>query len=69
MKLARVFSSLSLAVLAAAGLFAHSQATVVENQTTLLYVDAQNGSDSNSGASSAPLKTIQAAVNKANSNN
>ena len=35
----------------------------------MLYVDAQSGSDSNSGSSSSPLKTIQAAVNKANTNN
>ncbi len=69
MKLARVICSLSLAVLAVAGPLAHSQANVVENQTTILYVDAQTGLDSNSGSSSSPLKTIQAAVNKANSNN
>jgi hypothetical protein len=48
---------------------AHPQANVVENQTTVLYFDAQSGSDSNSGAISSPLKTIQAAVNKANINN
>jgi hypothetical protein len=69
MKLARVLSSLSLAASAIAGPFAYSQANVVENQTTILYVDAQSGSDANSGVSSAPLKTIQAAVNKANTNN
>lgn len=69
MKLARVLSSLSLAASAVAGPFAYSQANVVENQTTILYVDAQTGSDANSGSSSAPLKTIQAAVNKANTNN
>lgn len=69
MKLARVLSSLSLAASAIAGPFAYPQANVVENQTTILYVDAQSGSDANSGTSSAPLKTIQAAVNKANTNN
>ena len=69
MKLARVLSALSLAVLAVAGPAARSQANVVENETSVLYVDAQKGSDSNSGASSSPLKTIQAAVNKANINN
>ena len=57
------------AALAAAGPAAQSQANVVENQTTYLYVDAQSGSDSNTGSSSSPLKTIQAAVNKANTNN
>jgi hypothetical protein len=61
--------SIFLAVLAITGSRAHSQANVTENQTTYLYVDAQNGSDSNSGSSSAPLKTIQAAVNKADTNN
>src|ERR1700692_1596359 len=69
MKLARVLYSFSLAVLAIAGPVAHSQANVVENESSVLYVDAQSGSDSNSGASSSPLKTIQAAVNKANINN
>lgn len=69
MKLARVFRSLSLAALAVAGPRLIAQANVTENQTTILYVDAQTGSDSNSGSSSAPLKTIQAAVNKANTNN
>ncbi len=48
---------------------AHSQASVSENQTTLLYVDAQKGSDANAGSTTAPLKTIQAAINKANTNN
>jgi hypothetical protein len=69
MKLARVLCSVSLAVLAIAGPVAHSQANVSENEASVLYVDAQNGSDSNSGASSSPLKTIQAALNKANINN
>ena len=58
-----------LAVLATTGSRAHSQASVTENQTTYIYVDAAKGSDSNSGSSSAPVKTIQAAVNKANANN
>jgi Right handed beta helix region len=58
-----------LAFLAISGPLAHSQASVTENQTTYLYVDAQKGSDSNAGSSSTPLKTIQAAVNKANTNN
>jgi Right handed beta helix region len=61
--------SIFLAVLAITGSRAHSQANVTENQTTYIYVDAQKGSDSNSGSTSAPLKTIQAAVNKANTNN
>src|SRR4051794_14853141 len=69
MKLARVFRSLSLTVLAIAGPVSHSQANVVETEPSVLYVDAHAGSDSNSGSSSSPLKTIQAAVHKANTNN
>src|SRR3974390_2549897 len=61
--------SIFLAVLVITGSRAHSQASITENQTTYLYVDAQKGSDSNSGSTSAPLKTIQAAINKANANN
>ena len=46
-----------------------AQANIVENQSTFIYVDASAGSDSNSGAQSAPLKTVQAAVNKASTLN
>ncbi len=69
MRLARFLSALSLSIFAVSGFHALSQANVIENQTTLLYVDAQKGSDANPGTSSAPLRTIQAAVNKANTNN
>jgi hypothetical protein len=69
MQLKKASLSIFLAVLAISGSRAYSQASVTENQTTYLYVDAQKGSDSNSGSTSAPLKTIQAAVNKANANN
>ena len=69
MRLAKSSLSFLFAILIGAGHCAWSQANVVENQTTLLYVDAQKGSDANAGTSSAPLKTIQAAVNKANANN
>ena len=69
MKLAHVFTFISFISLLIAGPYAKCQANVVENQTTLLYVDAQKGSDSNIGSSSSPLKSIQAAVNKANVNN
>src|ERR1700750_2695707 len=68
MKLARVLCFLSLVSLAVVPQ-ARSQANVIENQTTVIYVDGQSGSDSNAGAISSPLKTIQAAVNKANINN
>jgi hypothetical protein len=60
---------LLLSTLAFAGVRAYSQASVTENQTTYLYVNSSSGSDSNSGSSSSPLRTIQAAVNKANTNN
>jgi len=46
-----------------------AQANVIENESTTLYVDAKLGSDSNSGAQGSPFKTVQAAVNKANSLN
>jgi len=62
------FFILLLTALAIAGPRARSQATVTENQTTYVYV-SKSGSDSHSGTSSSPLKTIQAAVNKANYNN
>jgi hypothetical protein len=46
------------------------QATVNENlETATIYVDATNGSDSNSGTKSNPLKTIGAAASIAESNN
>jgi hypothetical protein len=69
MRLAKVCAVLPLLGLAIAGPHARCQANVVENQTTVLYVDAAKGSDSNPGTSPSPLKTIQAAVNKANTNN
>lgn len=59
----------SLAIVAVAGIRVNAQAHVVENQTTLIYVDATSGSDSNSGTISSPFKTIQAAINKANTYN
>ena len=48
---------------------ASAQASVTENQSTYIYVDAKNGSDSNSGTQSSPLKTIQTAINKADADN
>jgi hypothetical protein len=58
-----------LAAFTIAGPHALSQANVVENQTAIVYVNGNAGSDANAGTISAPLKTIQAAVNKANTNN
>ncbi len=58
-----------LAIVASAGDRASAQANVIENQSTYLYVDAKAGSDNNSGAQSSPFKTVQTAINKANSLN
>lgn len=44
---------------------AFSQASISENQTTAIYVDASSGSDANAGTFAKPFGTIQAAVNKA----
>jgi len=48
---------------------ASAQANVSENQGTYLYVDANNGSDNNSGAQSSPFQTIQTAIIQANALN
>jgi Right handed beta helix region len=58
-----------LAIVANEGDRASAQANVIENQSTYLYVDAMAGSDANSGAQSSPVKTVQAAINKASSLN
>ena len=60
---------LVLAVLCVSGTRTNAQATVSENESTYIYVDAENGSDGNSGTAGSPLHTIQAAVNQANSAN
>src|SRR3954451_24976149 len=57
------------AILALSGIRASAQAYVNENESAYLYVDAQYGNDGNSGAYSYPVRTIQAAVNRANTNN
>src|SRR5664279_506067 len=62
--LAFLFASLALP-----GVQAFAQANVTENQTTFLYVDATSGSDGNPGTQTTPLKTIQAAAQKARANN
>src|SRR5450631_848984 len=64
-----LLTALTLAIVVVAGIRANAQAHVVENQTTYVYVDATNGSDSNSGDVSSPFRTIQAAINKANTYN
>jgi len=69
MQFTKVSIALFVSTLALLGSQAFSQAHVTENQTTLIYVDAKSGSDSNSGTQSSPLRTIQAAVTKAKTNN
>ena len=61
-----LFAISHLAILAMAGHRASALANVTENQSTYLYVDAMLGSDGNAGAQSSPLRTLGAAVNKAN---
>lgn len=68
-RLKTLFALTLPALLAPTGMRLSSQANVVEDQTTYVYADAQAGSDSNSGAQTSPFKTVQAAVNKANSFN
>jgi hypothetical protein len=58
-----------ISILALFATHANSQANVTENQKTFIYVDSSMGSDSNSGTSASPLRTVQAAVSKANTNN
>jgi len=48
---------------------ASTQANVSESYSTYVYVDANSGSDNNSGARGSPFQTIQAAVNQANALN
>ena len=45
------------AVLCLIGIRANAQANVTENESTYIYVDANNGSDGNSGSSGSPLQT------------
>src|ERR1700693_3204830 len=64
-----LYFALILAILAVGVNRASSQAYITENQGTYLYVDAQNGSDGNSGAQNSPVRTVQAGINKANALN
>jgi hypothetical protein len=76
MRLHNLFSTFLLAAVALAGTRAHSQAVINENGATPIFVDSQNGSDlavasafsstTNVGTSAAPLQSIQAAINLAN---
>jgi Right handed beta helix region len=65
----KVLFALLPAILVVSGTRASAQAYVNENQSAYIYVDANYGNDSNSGASGYPLRTIQQAVDRANANN
>ena len=65
----RLLFALLLAVFVVSGIRSSAQAHVTENQTTYLYVDANSGNDGHAGTKSSPVKTIQAAVDKADTNN
>jgi len=57
------------AILVISGIRASAQAQITKGQATYIYVDAASGSDGNSGSKTSPLKTIQAAVDRADNNN
>ncbi len=65
----KVFFALLPAILVLSGMRASAQAHVTENQKTYIYVDAKYGSDGNSGAQNSSLRTIQAAVDRADAKN
>lgn len=74
MRFSNSFRVMFLTALAIAGIRAQSQAIATLNQTNAIYVDSQKGSDVVSdavtaGSSAAPLQTIQAAINVANTRN
>lgn len=69
MKIRNLFAVLFFTALALFGKQAFAQASVNESESMTVYVDATQGSDSNPGTQSQPLKTIQAAVRKAETNN
>jgi Right handed beta helix region len=61
--------SLLPAILCLIGIRASAQASVSENATAYIYVDANSGSDGNSGAANSPFQSIQAAIDKADNDN
>ncbi len=69
MNVKRYLTSLVFASTAIAATCAFGQANVVENEPASIYVDASAGSDSNPGTQSQPVKTINAAAEKALANN
>ncbi len=62
-------TALAFATVVLSGKCAHAQANVKESTVNYIYVDAANGNNSNSGDQSAPLRTVQAALNKADALN
>jgi hypothetical protein len=59
-----------LSALLSASNFSFAQASINEGlETAFIYVDGTNGSDSNNGSKSSPLKTIGAAASMAEGNN
>jgi hypothetical protein len=71
MRTSKLFQTFILAALAMTGIGALSQANVAANQTAVIYVSNASSSGLNAeatGASSAPLGSIQAAVNLADLN-
>src|ERR1700676_1346566 len=69
MRHCKILFAFLLAILMLSGIRASAQAYVNENQSTYIYVDANYGNDSNSGAWGHPFKTIQAGFNRADANN
>src|SRR3954471_412411 len=65
----KAFFALIPAILVFTGMRTSAQAHVTEGQSHYLYVDARSGNDGHSGTKTAPLRTIQAAVNRADTNN
>ncbi len=64
------FALCGLAAILFVSHFSFGQATVNESlETAYIYVDGTNGSDSNSGSKTSPLKTIGAASSMAQTNN
>src|SRR5437763_547391 len=61
--------SLFPAILCLIGLRASAQASVSENASAYIYVDANSGSDGNSGAANSPFQSIQAAIDQADNDN
>ena len=65
MKFRKSHILLLLLVLTMTGQVVFGQADVVENESNVLYVNGQTGSDMSPGSAVSPLKTITAAITKA----